>query len=116
MDMALEGGNKLWEGHRMILPEHEAQLWRARKRGEEYRPPVLAENALEEIQSLDWTVIHGGAADPGKYASKYGGQKYIGFVMRIDPVERWLVMQNGEDKELIPFSIITWAEELFEDA
>ncbi|PTX48304.1 hypothetical protein C8P63_14613 [Melghirimyces profundicolus] len=46
---ALERGNKLWEGHRMMLPEHEVQLQEERKRKEEYRPPELAPDALEEI-------------------------------------------------------------------
>lgn len=45
---ALERGNKLWEGHRIILPEYEDQLWRERKKKEEYRPPALEPEALEE--------------------------------------------------------------------
>lgn len=113
---SLERRNKLWEGHRMILPEHEAQLWRARQREEEYRPPVLAEDALQEISRLIERSYLEEQPIEVTYASSYGPQKYIGYVMRIDPVERWLVMQNGADKELIPFSIITGAEELFEDA
>lgn len=114
--MALERGNKLWEGHRMILPQQEERLWQERKRQEEYRPPVLEEDALEEINRvIRWSWME---AQPIQvtYGSKYGERKYIGYVMRLDPVERWLILRNGEDKELIPFSIITKAEELIGDA
>lgn len=45
----LDRGNKLWEGHRMILPEHEHRLWQERRRQEEYRPPELDPDALEAI-------------------------------------------------------------------
>ncbi len=47
--MALEHGNQLWEGHRMILPEHEDALRRKRRRQEEYRPLELDPDALETI-------------------------------------------------------------------
>lgn len=116
MEMALERGNKLWEGHRMILPEHEAKLGQERQREEEYRPPLLAEDVLQEISRLIERSHLEEQPIEVTYASSYGPQKYIGYVMRIDPVERWLVMQNGADKELIPFSKIIGAEELFEDA
>src|SRR5699024_12696897 len=95
MDMkALERGNKLWEGHRIILPEYEDQLWRERKKKEEYRPP-----ALEEIgRMIEWSKVEEQAIVI-TYASKYGPKKYIGHVVRIDPVERWLVMRNGRSEE-----------------
>ena len=113
---ALERGNKLWEGHRIILPEYEDQLWRERKKKEEYRPPALEPEALEEIGSMiEWSKVEEQAIVI-TYASKYGPKKYIGHVIRIDPVERWLVMRNGEDKELIPFPAIIGVEEPSDDA
>lgn len=111
-EMALERGNKLWEGHRMILPQHEEQLWLERQKEKEYRPPVLAEDALEEINRLIERSYMEDQPIEVTYATLYGPRKYIGFVMRIDPVGRWLLLQNGEDKELIPFSKIIGAEEL----
>ncbi|PTX60801.1 YolD-like protein [Melghirimyces profundicolus] len=113
---ALERGNKLWEGHRMMLPEHEAQLWQERKRKEEYRPPELAPDALEEIgRMIEWSKLEEKPIVV-TYASKYGPKKYLGHVVKVDPVERWLVMRNGEDKEMLPFSIIIGAEEPTDDA
>lgn len=112
---ALERGNKLWEGHRMILPEYEEELWRERKKKEEYRPPELDPDALEEIaRMIEWSMTE---EEPVEitYASKHGPKTYIGHVVRIDPVERWLIMRNGREKEMIPFSIILGAGEPPED-
>lgn len=96
----------------MILPQHEEQLWLERQKEKEYRPPVLAEDALEEINRLIERSYMEDQPIEVTYATLYGPRKYIGFVMRIDPVGRWLLLQNGEDKELIPFSKIIGAEEL----
>jgi len=37
-------GNKLWEGHRIILPEHRDLLFDHREKEREYQPPELAED------------------------------------------------------------------------
>ncbi|MBL0387250.1 YolD-like family protein [Tumebacillus sp. ITR2] len=41
-------GNKLWEGHRMILPEHRARM--LQHEVESYVVPVLHEDASEDIE------------------------------------------------------------------
>ncbi|PTM51712.1 YolD-like family protein [Desmospora activa] len=110
--MDLNRGNKLWEGNRIILPEHEESLWQAQRKSEEYQPPELDPDALEEIgRIIAWSKLEEQAIEV-TYAAKYGTDKYIGHVVRIDPVERWLILQNGEDKKLFPFSIIIGAEKM----
>ena len=88
----------------------------AEEKKEEYHPPELDPEALEEIgRMIEWSKLEEQAIEITN-ASKYGPKKYMGHVVRIDPVERWLVMRNGEDKELIPFSVIIGAEEPSDDA
>lgn len=104
-------GNKLWEGHRIILPEHRDLLFDHREKEREYRPPELAEDEVEEISRLiSWskaqerpiTLI---------YADRYGPKRITGVVTRIDPIERWLILQSEEDRRMIPLSQIIGAEE-----
>lgn len=42
-------GNKLWEGHRMIIPEHRAYMLAREDRQRERERPVLDEDRLEEM-------------------------------------------------------------------
>jgi len=104
-------GNKLWEGHRIILPEHRDLLFDHREKEREYQPPELAEDEVEEISRLiSWskaqerpiTLI---------YADRYGPKRITGVVTRIDPIERWLILQSEEDRRMIPLSQIIGAEE-----
>ena len=63
---ALERGNKLWEGHRVILPEHEEQLWRDRKKKEEYHPNDRTKIKLSHFLLVDATasfLFHYGSKD-----------------------------------------------------
>lgn len=108
----IDRGNKLWESNRIILPEHEKKLWQARRKSEEYQPPDLDTDALEEIgRIIAWSKLEEQAIKV-TYAAKYGTDQYIGHVVRLDPTERWLILQNGEDKKLLPFSIIVGAEKM----
>ena len=106
----MDRGNKLWEGHRVILPEHRDLLFDSRQKQREFQPPELAEDEVEEISRLiSWskaqekpiTLI---------YADRYGPKRITGVVVRIDPIERWLVIEGEEDRELISFSKIIGAE------
>jgi hypothetical protein len=108
----LERGNKLWEGHRMILPEHEERLRRERRRQEEYRPPELDPDALETIgRKIERSCLD---KKPVRitYASKYGPRKTGGTVIKINPTERWILLGSDEGRQLIPFSLILDAEEV----
>ena len=104
-------GNKLWEDHRIILPQHRDLLFDSRQKERKYRPPELAEDEMEEISRLiAWsktqekpiTLI---------YAEKYGPRRITGVIARIDPIERWLIIQSEEDRRMIPLSQIIGAEE-----
>src|SRR5690606_29431808 len=107
----MDRGNNLWEGHRIILPEHRDLLFDHREKEREYQPPELAEDEVEEISRLiSWskaqerpiTLI---------YADRYGPKRITGVVTRIDPIERWLILQSEEDRRMISLSQIIGAEE-----
>lgn len=107
----MDRGNKLWEGHRMILPEYEEGLRLERKRKSVYRPPDLHPDVLENIERqiqhsyMDETPI------VITYADTYGPRKICGYVMKINSTEQFILIQNGERQKRIPFALILDAEE-----
>mgnify|MGYP001229412615 CR=1 FL=1 len=106
-------GNKLWEGHRIILPQHRDLLFDSRQREREYRPPELAEDEMEEISRLiAWSKTQEKPIAL-TYAERFGPKRITGVIVRIDPIERWLVIQTEteEDRRMIPLSQIIGAEE-----
>ena len=77
-----------------------------------YRPPELADDTLEKINwVIEWSRVK---KQPIAltYTSKYGPKRFTGNVTRVDPIERWLVIQNEEDKRMISLSKIIDAEEV----
>lgn len=106
----MDRGNKMWVGHRVILPEHRDLLLEQKHKEQVYHPPELANDALEEINRLiDWSRVKKKPIVL-TYASKYGPKRCVGYVTRLEPIERWLVIQNGEDRRMIPLSKILGAE------
>jgi hydrogenase maturation factor len=95
---------------KVILSEHEEHIWQMERKKEANKTLKLDPNALKEIGHLIQRSKVEEQAILVTYLSKYGPKKYIGHVIQIDPVERWLVMQNGEDKIMIPFSLIMKVE------
>lgn len=58
------GSNKLWEGSRMILPEHKAGILRQQEEFRKKKRPILDEQRIEELSYIiqeavqeDWEVI-----------------------------------------------------------
>jgi len=106
----MDRGNKMWEGHRVILPEHRGLLLEQKRKEKVYHPPELADDALEEINRLiEWSRVKKKTIAL-TYASKNGPKRFVGYVMHVDPIERWLVIQNEEDRRMIPLSKIIGAE------
>ncbi len=107
----MDGGNKLWEGHRVILPQHRDLLFDHRQKEREYQPPDLAEDEMEEISR--WIAYSKTEEEMITlfYADKYGPKRITGVITRVDPIERWLIIQGEEDRRLIPFAQIIGAEE-----
>ena len=103
-------GNKLWEGHRLLLPHHRDLILEEKQKAKEYHPPELADDELEELdRMIRWSRAR---QEPIvlTYASKYGPKRCTGYVLNINPIEGWLILQNGEEKRMIPLSKIVGAE------
>lgn len=108
----MDRGNKLWVGHRVILPEHRDIIREEKQKQQEYKPPELMSDALDEIARLiSWSMVNQKNIEV-IYASKYGPKRCIGYVTRVNQVERWLVIQNEDEKKLIPLSGIIGVEEV----
>ncbi|MGI6126143.1 MAG: YolD-like family protein [Planifilum sp.] len=106
----MDRGNKLWEGHRILLPQHRDLIWEERQREKEYQPPELAADALETLDRvIRWSRMKKKPIIL-TYASKYGPKRCIGYVLNIHPIEGWLILQQGEERRMIPLSKIVGAE------
>ena len=103
-------GNKMWEGHRIILPQHRDLVMEQKQKVREFHYPELADDELEEISRLiEWSLAKGKSIIL-TYANKWGPKRIAGVVTRVDPIEKWLVIQGEEDKRMIPFAKIIGAE------
>lgn len=110
----MDRGNKLWEGHRVILPEHRELLFEHKQKEREYHPPDLAEDQIEKMSRVIERSIVEMRPIVLTYANKYGPKRFVGTIVRVNPYERWLIIQNEEDKKMIPMSKIIDAEEIVE--
>lgn len=108
----LHRGNKMWEGHRMTLPEHVDALGGVRRERERYEPPTLSEDLLTEIGRLIEQSYRDRTPIQLTVAGKWEPLQRTGIVVRIDAVERWLVLQSGDEREMIPFRSVLAAEEV----
>lgn len=108
----MDRGNKLWEGHRVILPEHRDLLFERRQKEQEFHLPELTEDQMEEISRLiAWSKIEERAITL-TYAERYGPKQITGVIIRVNPIERWLIIESEEDRRMIPFTQIIGAEEV----
>jgi hypothetical protein len=79
-------------------PQHRDLSWKEQV----YHPTELAADALEEINRVIECAV--------TYARKYGPKRCVGNVVPVDPIERWVVIQNRKDRRMIPLSMIIGAE------
>lgn len=106
----MDRGNKLWEGHRLLLPQHRDLLREETQRKKEYQPPELATDELESLdRMIQWSQVKKKPIIL-TYASKYGPKRCDGYVLNVNPIEGWLILQKGEEKRMIPLSKIVGAE------
>ena len=108
----MDRGNKMWEGHRIILPEHRDLLFDHKQKEREYHQPDLAEDQIEKVGRVIERSVMEKRTIVLTYANKYGSKRFVGTIVRVNPFEHWLIIQNEEDKKLIPMSKIIDAEEV----
>ncbi len=87
----MQRGNLLWEGSRMILPEHRKRLLDYRdqvERAAKYLRPVWDEQQLEEFQYLLSWAIGEDREVTLRYYTQYGPREVGGRVTKIDPLHK----------------------------
>ena len=109
--VTVDRGNKQWEGHWVMLPEHRDLWFDRRQKKKEYRPPELVEDEIEKNQPPYFLVQGARAAITLIYAERYSPKRITGVVVRLDPIKRWLILQSEEDRKTIPLAQIIGAEE-----
>lgn len=107
--VTLDLGNKLWEGHRVILPEN----WIFGSQAENERVSAgRADRARDRENQPPYFLVQGArAAITLIYAERYSPKRITGVVVRLDPIKRWLILQSEEDRKTIPLAQIIGAEE-----
>ncbi len=98
----MDRGNKLWEGHRLLLPQHRDLIWEEKQKAKEYQPPELA---ADELEALDRMIRWSRTKKKPiilTYASKYGPKRCIGYVLNVHPLEGWIILQAGEKRSDSP--------------
>ncbi|SFI95966.1 YolD-like family protein [Thermoflavimicrobium dichotomicum] len=102
--------NMLWEGSRMFLPEHREQLLKHYKQQQTFTPPILTEEAWQEINRLILEGLEGEFPLLIQYVEHKRPQQFCGFIEKIDPHERWIKVVNGQLIRIIHFDQIYGVE------
>ena len=103
MSKHLERGNKLWESHRMFLPEHKQALTKKKKEQQVVDPPLLDEDKMEQLNWLLLQSITYGYPITITYFTMYGPEKFIGKITKIHQYEKWLQIVNDDDTLILEF-------------
>jgi hypothetical protein len=82
----LDRGNKLWIGHRIILPEHESLLREQVRKREVFQPPDLDKDQLQEMEYIMQRAMHEDMAVIATYATTYGPEEFCGIIMKVNLV------------------------------
>ncbi|MCS1350746.1 YolD-like family protein [Mechercharimyces sp. CAU 1602] len=106
MDRILDRGNKMWEGHRMVLPEHIASFHEQNRKAKECVKPELSEDAITEIGYIIEKSMINRCPVVISCADRYGIEQDRGVITKINANERWIKLQSEEDYELISFQRI----------
>lgn len=96
------GFNLRWESSRMMLPEHRAQLVEERRKKEQFEPPILDEDELQQINRIINEAIKQNLAVTITYAEKDGPHECSGMIKKVNAVKGWLKVGN-ENESLILF-------------
>ncbi|MBU8879236.1 YolD-like family protein [Bacillus sp. FJAT-29790] len=105
-----KGYNLRWESSRMMLPEHREQLLGEKRKQQEFKPPLLDNDQLQEINCIIIKSIEQKRAITITYAEKYGPAEFWGWIQKVDTIEGWLKIINEEDILILSFKRILQVE------
>lgn len=110
MSKILHRQNRLWEGSRMFLPEHRENLLKQQKKHEDFTPPELSEDRLEEINHLIQEAWENDSPILLHYVENHRPKQICGFIEKIHLEQHWIRIGNGRSKQTIRFAQIFGAE------
>lgn len=102
------GSNMMWEGSRMMLPEHKEQILDHRRNLGKRERPIHDENQLEQ-----WSqILSAGMADGREVTvtvfDPYGDVRLSGTVEKFDPVQRRIkLLQVGNEAIWVQLANVT---------
>ncbi|RAL25598.1 YolD-like family protein [Thermoflavimicrobium daqui] len=102
----LDRKNKLWEGSRMFLPEHRKNLLEHYQEAQTFTPPILSDEAWQEINRLIIEGLHDESPLLIYYVKQKSAQQFCGFIEKVNPYEHWLKVTNGQTTCTIHFKNI----------
>lgn len=102
------GSNMLWEGSRIILPEHKERInqWRKEQKGMP-KKPVMSESELEELANRLKEAKETGAE---LYLTVWGRGGVDGRIVRLDPESKMVYVEKHGQVTKVPFINIMSAE------
>ncbi|WP_110927528.1 YolD-like family protein [Bacillus massiliglaciei] len=110
MSEHLRRGNKLWESHRMFLPEHKQALMDRRLKQKEFQQPGLDQDQFEKLNRIIAESIQSDQSITITYSDLYGPAQFWGWITKINLQEKWLKIINDEDALILRFERILDAE------
>lgn len=102
----LKRGNLLWEGSRMMLPEHKEALLERNRKLKEFIPPLLGEEQLTELNQVILQSIEHDLAVTITYATKKEPRQFWGWITKVDPQQRFIKIINDNDTLKVKFESI----------
>ncbi len=100
------GANLLWEGSRMMLPEHREQLLHEKRQEKKFHPPLLDEDQLQQINRAILEAIAHKRTVTVTYAETYGPARIRGWIEQVKPDEKRLKIVNKEHRLVLSFERI----------
>jgi len=103
----LRRGNLLWEGSRMMLPEHKEQLLDHRRDHGKRERPLLDEQRLELWSGILAEGLQDGLEIAVTVYDPFGDTRLQGTVERIDPAQRRIKLVRSSGPVWIRLSDVT---------
>lgn len=100
------GYNLLWEGSRMMLPEHREALLQKQLESKKKSRPDLDPHQLENIQYILAESMEEKSEITLVLYHPYGSSEINGYVVRADHIARRILFQTDDGDKWIPLSDI----------
>jgi len=104
------GSNLLWEGSRMMLPEHKLEIVNHRDGFKRWEKPELDEQEIEDIVHKIGESLEYKSEITLTLYGEYGNRQETGYVVRVDERRTRVLLQAPDRDEWIEFREIISVE------